>query len=208
MARVSVEGDEVVVRLGPRERMAARRRSAVRVPAAALRRAHVEADWWRVLRGEAGRGRWRPGRCAGIRRTTEGEDFVAVRAGGPVLCMDLDAGSPFAHVAVTVADPGAVGRRLRAALPADDGPGDGADPPVPHVPLPVAQEGAGPVGGGARGSALGVRQPPPPDEERVRRANADRVRRDHVLPGAAGARLPRPPAVSSRTWGSDEEAEP
>ncbi|MEU6310906.1 hypothetical protein [Streptomyces sp. NPDC047014] len=191
MARVSVKSDEVVVRLGPRELLAARRLRAVRLPAAALRRAHVETSWWRVLRGEAGRGLWHPGRCAGIRRTPEGEDFVAVRAGGPVLCLDLAAGAPYGQVAVTVPDPEAAGRAVRAALPPEAARAAGADPREPHVPLRVPYEAPRAPAVPARGRALGVRQPPPPDEARVARANADRVRRDHVLPPDPPGSWPR-----------------
>ncbi|MFJ9575889.1 hypothetical protein ACIRQF_05760 [Streptomyces sp. NPDC101191] len=118
MTRVVVEGTEVVVRLGLREALAARRRT-VRVPVRALRGIGVETSWWRVLRGEAGPGRWLPGRCVGTRRGPDGTDFVAVRSDGPALYMDLAAGAPFSRVAVSVPDPDATGSALRAAMPAE-----------------------------------------------------------------------------------------
>lgn len=93
MARVSVEGSEVVVLLGLAEMPAARRRT-VRFPVAALREVGVETSWWRVLRGEADRGRWLPGRCVAVRHGPDGTDFVALRADGPVLWMDLAPEAP------------------------------------------------------------------------------------------------------------------
>ncbi|MFF5970795.1 hypothetical protein ACFY7C_04635 [Streptomyces sp. NPDC012769] len=117
MARVTVDGDRVVVRLDLREVWAARRRT-IRVPVAALREVGVESSWWRPLRGEAGRGRWMPGRCVGTRYGPAGEDFVAVRADGrPVLVLDLGRGAPFDRIAVSVPDPERTARELRALLP-------------------------------------------------------------------------------------------
>lgn len=116
MARVSVEGSEVVVRLGLTEVPAARRRT-VRFPVGALREVGVETSWWRVLRGEAGRGRWLPGRCVGVRHGPDGTDFVALRAGGPVLWMDLAPEAPFGRVAVSDPTPRATERALRAFMP-------------------------------------------------------------------------------------------
>lgn len=118
MARVTVEGADVVVRLGFRERLAARRRQ-VRVPVAALRRVDVETSWWRVLRGAPGPGLWAPGRCVGIRHLPGGaDDFVAVRAGSVVLCVDLGPGAIFDRVAVSVAAPERTAQAVRAAMPA------------------------------------------------------------------------------------------
>ncbi|MFI8961922.1 hypothetical protein ACIGO8_07390 [Streptomyces sp. NPDC053493] len=120
MAQVTVRGDgtEVVVRLGLREAAAARRRT-VRFPASELRRVTVEPSWWRVLRGEAGRGVWLPGRCVGVRHELTGTDFVAVRAEAPALCVDLGAGAPFRRVAVCVPRPEQTARELRSLVPAD-----------------------------------------------------------------------------------------
>ncbi|MFF0430680.1 hypothetical protein ACFYU9_00425 [Streptomyces sp. NPDC004327] len=121
MARVGVEGSEVVVRLGLGEMPAARRRT-VRFAVSALREVGVETSWWRVLRGEAGRGRWLPGRCVGLRHGPDGTDFVALSADGPVLWMDLDLAAPFSRVAVSVPDPRATERALRALMPAKPPP--------------------------------------------------------------------------------------
>ncbi|MFI8825097.1 hypothetical protein [Streptomyces sp. NPDC053431] len=155
MTRVAVEGTEIVVRLGLRETLAARRHT-VRVPAAALRGVGVEASWWRVLRGAAGPGMWLPGRCVGTRHGPDGTDFVAVRSDGPALYMDLAPDAPFRRVAVSVADPDETERALRAVMPGGPEPPaerDGtAEPPAeqraesPAEP-PVEQPGsAGPAG--------------------------------------------------------------
>ncbi|MFG2115485.1 hypothetical protein ACGFRB_23130 [Streptomyces sp. NPDC048718] len=116
MARMVVEGEEIVVRLGPGEIPAARRRT-VRLPVSALRRVGVEPDWWRVLRGEAGPGRWLPGRCVGVRHGPSGTDFTAVRSGGPVLWIELAPGAPFSRVAVSDPTPDTTARTLRGLLP-------------------------------------------------------------------------------------------
>jgi hypothetical protein len=116
MARVVVEGERITVRLGPGEVPAARRRT-VRLPGSALRRVGIEPDWWRVLRGEAGPGRWLPGRCVGVRHGPDGTDFVAVRAGGPVLWLELAPGAPFSRVSVSDPAPEATARALRGLLP-------------------------------------------------------------------------------------------
>ncbi|MFF6773089.1 hypothetical protein ACFY8W_05935 [Streptomyces sp. NPDC012637] len=115
---MTVEETEIVVRLGLREALAARRRT-VRLPVSALRDVGVENSWWRVLRGEAARGVWLPGRCAGERRGPAGTDFVAVRAETPALQMDLGPASPYARVAVSVPDPERTERALRGLIPED-----------------------------------------------------------------------------------------
>ncbi|MDN3294325.1 hypothetical protein QWM81_09740 [Streptomyces ficellus] len=114
MARVVVDGTDIVVRLSWWEKLAARRRN-VRVPVSALRRARIEPDWWRALRGRCGKGFWSPARlCVGTWRLPDGtEDFVAVRADGPVLCVELRHWAPFGRLAVSVPDPKEAVRVLR-----------------------------------------------------------------------------------------------
>ncbi|MET4647008.1 hypothetical protein OH781_01355 [Streptomyces sp. NBC_01550] len=119
MARVEVEGADIVVRLSWWERAATRHRE-VRVPGSALRRVYLEPDWWRALRGGRGRGTWIPGQlCAGIRPLQEGQDFALVRAGGPVLCLELRRSAPFSRLAVSVTDPEAAMRVLLPLVPRD-----------------------------------------------------------------------------------------
>ncbi|AXI78872.1 hypothetical protein [Peterkaempfera bronchialis] len=116
MAQLVVESGELVVHLAWWERVAARR-SEVRVPLAAVRDVTVERDWWRALRGLAGRGTWIPALiCVGARRHSVGEDFTVVRPRHPVVCVELNRrSSPFARLAVSAADPEAVRRSVRAA---------------------------------------------------------------------------------------------
>ncbi|WP_326665512.1 hypothetical protein [Streptomyces sp. NBC_00385] len=112
MARVLIEGTDIVVRLSWREKAAARRRE-VRVPLSALRHVYVEPDWWRALRGERESGTCVPGRlCAGIRRHREGQDFTLVRSGGPVLCVELHRSAQLSRLAVSVPDAEETRRRL------------------------------------------------------------------------------------------------
>ncbi|WP_219669939.1 hypothetical protein [Streptomyces bambusae] len=185
MSRVSVEGGEVVVRLSPQEALAARRRQ-LRVPVPALRGVRVEPSWWRVLRGAAGRGMWRPGRCVGVRRLPEGEDFVAVKSTGPALCMELGPDAPFRRVAVSVPDPARTERALRAAMPAEGAPD--TDPPGPATDRRallqheggIADDHGRPPGAASR---TGTGSQPPADEDRIRRADATRVRRAHRIRG-------------------------
>ncbi|WP_149179745.1 hypothetical protein [Streptomyces sp. TRM49041] len=118
MARIVVEDQDIVVRLAWWERLAARRRE-VRVPVSALRLAHIEPDWWRALRGEPGEGVWNPGRCVGTRHLPDGNDFVAVRADRPVLCVELRRGAPFRRLAASVPRPEETLRALLPLVPED-----------------------------------------------------------------------------------------
>ncbi|AOR30028.1 hypothetical protein BFF78_02115 [Streptomyces fodineus] len=137
MARMFVEGDDLVVRLAWWERAAVRRR-AVGVPLAAVRRVTVEGDWWRALRGTHERGLQIPGTlCLGTRRHQDGEDFVAVRPGRPVICVELWPSAPFRLLAVAVgsgAEGEAMARRLRRVAPETD-----TSTPC-RQPLPVPSE--------------------------------------------------------------------
>jgi hypothetical protein len=113
MARLVVDGEDAVVRLTWREGLVARRRE-VRVPLAAVKGVRVEPDWWRALRGTPLTGRCRPGRwCVGERRHPLGRDFVAVRAGVPVVIVDLWRPVPFARLAVSVPDAAVAAGTLR-----------------------------------------------------------------------------------------------
>ncbi|GHH78767.1 hypothetical protein GCM10018793_30110 [Streptomyces sulfonofaciens] len=119
MARIAVAGADVVVRLHRWERVAARR-ARVRVPVSALREVYVEPDWWRALRGGHGSGLCVPDLlCMGTRRLVDGEDFVVVRAGRPVLCLDLRRTARYGRIAVCDPDPDRACRTLRDRLPRD-----------------------------------------------------------------------------------------
>jgi hypothetical protein len=113
MARLVVVGEDVAVRLAWREGLLARRRE-VRVPLADVKAVRVEPDWWRGLRGTQVTGRCSAGRyCVGERQHPFGRDFVAVRAGVPVVVVDLWRPVPFSRLAVTVPDAEGVAAVLR-----------------------------------------------------------------------------------------------
>ncbi|MFG2645011.1 hypothetical protein ACGFYP_29040 [Streptomyces sp. NPDC048370] len=119
MARLTVDGTDIVVRLSVRERLAARRGN-VRVPLTALREVRVEPDWWRALRGRRGRGLWIPDRlCVGVRVLPDGRDFAVVKAGTPVVCVELRGDVPFGRLAVSDPDPERAVRELRPHVPTD-----------------------------------------------------------------------------------------
>jgi hypothetical protein len=115
MARLVVKGEELIVRLPWSEKAAARRRD-VHVPLSSVRQVTIESDWWRALRGERGRGTWIPGVLSlGTRRHPHGQDFVAVRARLPVVCVELRRPSPYTRLAVTAPDPEAAAHAVRTA---------------------------------------------------------------------------------------------
>ncbi|MDQ1042643.1 hypothetical protein [Streptomyces sp. V4I2] len=87
----------------------------VRIPLTAVKDVKVEPDWWRALRGVRRRGRWRPGRfCLGEWRHRDGLDFIAVRAGTPVVRVDLWRSAPFTRLCVSAADAEEAARSVRA----------------------------------------------------------------------------------------------
>jgi hypothetical protein len=129
MARLVVEGEDLVVRLSWWEKAAARSRN-VKVPLSAVSGVAVERDWWRALRGTRGRGTWIPAALSlGTRRHAEGKGFAALRPRGCAVCVELRAPCAFAHLAVSLpeADAEAVAQTvLRAvrAVPAVRARGD------------------------------------------------------------------------------------
>ncbi|WP_151478781.1 hypothetical protein [Streptomyces albicerus] len=113
MARLVVDGEDIVVRLSWREKAATRCRD-VRIPLTAVKDVRVEPDWWRALRGGRRRGRYSPGRfCVGEWQHRDGRDFVALNASDPVVCVDLRRSAPFARLAVSVTDPDEITRTIR-----------------------------------------------------------------------------------------------
>ncbi|MCI3273535.1 hypothetical protein [Streptomyces cylindrosporus] len=157
MARMLVKGDDLVVRLAWWEKAAVRRRD-VRVPLAAVRRVTVEPDWWRALRGIQEQGRCVPGAlCLGTRRHQGGTDFVAVRPGRPVVCLELWPSAPFRLLAVAARDE-AEGRdladRLRRSAPEVDSSTRW------RQPLPVPEETD------RRSAGMSLLGPATPDETR------------------------------------------
>ncbi len=113
MAELSVEGDELVVRMSGRERAAAFR-DDVSVPLAAVRDVSVEPRPWAALRGIRAPGTGFPGVIAyGVRRITgERPDFAAILRGRPVVRVELDPPAKFGRLLVSVDDAEATVRRL------------------------------------------------------------------------------------------------
>ncbi|MER6063158.1 hypothetical protein ABT167_18615 [Streptomyces sp. NPDC001792] len=137
MARILVDGDDLVLHLAWWQRVAARRRD-VRVPLTAVCRVTAEAEWWRALRGVRQRGTWIPGGWSiGTRGHPGGTDFVALRPGRPVVVVELRPSAPFRLLAVSVPDDDearATARRLGRTAPRID------TSTRYRQPVPVAEE--------------------------------------------------------------------
>jgi hypothetical protein len=142
VARMFVDGDDLVVHLAWREKAAARR-GDVRVPLTAVCRVTVEPDWWRALRGVPQRGVWIPGaRCIGTRSHQAGMDFVAIRSGRPVVCVELRPYAPFRLLAVSV--PTGAEARTTCQWLSRTAPKIDASTPW-RQPLPVPEENSAPA---------------------------------------------------------------
>ncbi|WP_435602185.1 hypothetical protein [Streptomyces sp. bgisy130] len=105
MARLMVDGDELVVGLAWWEKLIARH-GDVRVPLVAVEQVSIQPDWWRALRGIHVRTRALavPGAlCVGVWRHAEGQDFLALRRPrrSPTVVVDLRTAAPYARVAVS-----------------------------------------------------------------------------------------------------------
>ncbi|MEU3987856.1 hypothetical protein AB0F24_05580 [Streptomyces platensis] len=105
MARLTVNGDELVMGLAWWEKLIVRH-GDVRVPLAAVERVSVQPDWWRALRGIRVRTRALavPGAlCLGVWRHGTGQDFLALRRPRRSLTVvvDLRPAAPYARVAVS-----------------------------------------------------------------------------------------------------------
>ncbi|MER6982077.1 hypothetical protein ABT317_35185, partial [Streptomyces carpinensis] len=120
MARIRVEGDDLVIRPTLWEKAAAHR-GDVRVPLTSVCRVTVEPDWWRTMRGSHRSGTCVPGLvCIGTRGHQGGEDFVDVRPGRPSVYVELRPSAPFRLLAVAARnapEAEALARRLRRAAP-------------------------------------------------------------------------------------------
>ncbi|RPE40712.1 hypothetical protein EDD90_3775 [Streptomyces sp. Ag109_O5-1] len=145
MARMFADGDDLVVHLAWREKTAARR-GDVCVPLTAVCRVAVEPDWWRALRGVPQRGVWIPGvRCIGTRSHHAGLDFVAIRSGRPVVCVELRPSAPFRLLAVSL--PTSAEARTTAQWLGRTAPKIDTSTPW-RQPLPVPEENSAPATSG------------------------------------------------------------
>lgn len=138
MARLLLQGDDLVLHLLWWEKAMARRRD-VRVPLLGVRRMTAEPSWWRALRGVPERA-WRiPGALyLGVWQHPDGRDFLAIRPDAPVVVVDTWSGTPFARLAVSTP---AAQRIVRAA---GGWTGDGP-------PEELRRAGTSGGGGGGRG---------------------------------------------------------
>ena len=115
MARLIVDGPDLVVGLSWLEKLGAVHGN-VRVPLRAVRSAVAEPNPWDALRGIKLAGTGIPGVIAlGTRRFASGQDFAAVKGGGPAVRVDLSEESPFARLVVSVRDPDSTVTAIRAA---------------------------------------------------------------------------------------------
>jgi hypothetical protein len=114
MAKLVVEGPDLVVQMSSLEKLGALR-GDVRVPLSNVQSAEVEPNPWGILRGmRIGTGI--PGVIAlGIRRFAHGQDFTAVTGSGPAVRVDLSNESPFSRLVVTVTDPDSTLAAIRSA---------------------------------------------------------------------------------------------
>ncbi|MGW3074685.1 MULTISPECIES: hypothetical protein [unclassified Kitasatospora] len=152
MARLTVEGADLVVRLRWWERLVARS-GPVRVPLTAVEQVTVTRQPWRVVRGVRESGLLVPGRlCLGVWRHPGGRDFVALRPSKDVVVsVDLNRPSPFTRVAVHSTEAPRTVAELRAAMSGaavaaqehDEGaPGAVPEPERPPVCLAPSRPGA------------------------------------------------------------------
>jgi hypothetical protein len=116
VARLTVEGDELVVGLSALEKLASLR-GDLRLPLRTVREVAVEPSPWPALRGMRAPGTGIPGVIAyGVRRWTGGPpDFAAVHGKRPALRIELDPPAEFGRVLVTVPDPQAAVAAVRRA---------------------------------------------------------------------------------------------
>jgi hypothetical protein len=110
MATLSIDGDDLVVRLGPWEKLGAAS-GDIRVPRRAIKQVRVTDQPFAEIRG------WRvgtglPGVVAlGTWRTRGARDFVAVYRRQRGVVVELE-GAPFERFVLTAPDPEAVQRQL------------------------------------------------------------------------------------------------
>jgi hypothetical protein len=129
VAKLQVEGDELVVTMHTTEELGAFH-GPVRVPLAAVQSVRSVDDPWAELRGLRAPGTGIPGVIAlGTLRGTFGKDFVAVYHHRPGVVVELQ-GAEFSRLVVTADDAVEVAAHVAAAVPGC-GPAGGAAPGQP-----------------------------------------------------------------------------
>lgn len=115
MAHLDIAGDELILRLGPLERLGGFVHGDARIPLTAVRRAWAVDDPWVELRGVRAPGiRWGKRLAVGTWRFGGGKDFVALHRRRPAVVVDL-MGVDFARLVVTTPEAEAFADELERA---------------------------------------------------------------------------------------------
>jgi hypothetical protein len=106
VAELAVEGQQVVVRLSARERVAALRRGDVVVPRSAVASVRVVEDVLAEVRGVRAPGLALPGvvRVGTWRRRGSAPDLVSARAGEPGVVVELEDGQAWGRLLLGTRD--------------------------------------------------------------------------------------------------------
>ena len=114
MAKLIVNGPDLVVRLSPLEKLGAFHRD-VRVPLRTVRSAQAEPHPWQAVRGVRAAGTGIPGVAVlGTRYFKGGRDFVAL-ARRPAIRVELSDEAPYEQLLVSVRDPESTVAAIRGA---------------------------------------------------------------------------------------------
>ena len=117
MAQLTIEGDDLVVRMNALEKLGAFH-GDVRVPLRAVRNVRASEAPYRELRGIRAPGTGWPGRIAiGTRRYRGGKGFACVVGKQPAVVVELE-DAAYGRLVVGSQDPDGDARRIAAALPA------------------------------------------------------------------------------------------
>jgi hypothetical protein len=115
MAELTIEGEDLVVRLSSLERLGAFR-GDVRVPLSTVREVRVSAEPWAELRGLRAPGTGIPGVISLCTRRGRGfRDFAAVYRRQPAVVVECS-GAPFDRLVISCADAEAKARMLEERL--------------------------------------------------------------------------------------------
>lgn len=115
MAKLIVDGPDLVVRLSPLEKLGAFHRD-VRVPLRAVRSAQAEPHPWQAVRGVRVAGTGLAGVVVlGTRYFKSGRDFVALVARRPAVRVELSDESPYEQLLVSVRDAESTVAAIRGA---------------------------------------------------------------------------------------------
>ncbi|MBQ0863606.1 hypothetical protein ACH4RA_04010 [Streptomyces smyrnaeus] len=126
MARLLIDGDDLVVRPAWWERIATGH-GEIRMPLSDVSRIGEASAWWRPMRGEPQRTSYLPGLShLGVWRHGEGRDFIAVHPWRPVVVVETRGQAPFDRIAISVPD---------AHAAADLLPADKHQRPWGHTPV-------------------------------------------------------------------------